>query len=330
VIAGGLAATMALLLPVPSRAEHQFPLGLKWDAPADCPQQSDVQERIAALLTSLAGRLKPSRLRAEGHIEPIGGRYRLILVIHDGPAVGMRVMESDSCEDLGGAAAVALGLLIRVEQSSSTPLSEGALGGVPEQPAAQPPQPPPPPPEPPEQPAPQQPPRQWHPILRVPLFGIDLGVLPQPSYGTGLALGMDYASWRVLVGGSFWLPQSIPAPTFPGFGAKTQRLSADLQGCHGWQVGRFELGPCLVARLEEVAARGYGPGVVSQARRPVWLSVGAAATGAWHLHQSASLVVSVDGRFSTSRPRFVIDGVGELHRVAPAAGGVTVACEWIF
>jgi hypothetical protein len=164
----------------------------------------------------------------------------------------------------------------------------------------------------------------------VPLFALDLGVLPRPSYGTGLALGIGYEGWRVLVGGAFWLPQSMPAPGFPGFGAKTHRLSADLQACHGWQVGRFEFGPCLILWLEDVVVRGYGPGVVSHARRPDWLSVGGAAVGSWRLHHAAALVVSVDGRFSTSRPRFVIDGVGELHRVPLAAGGATVACEWIF
>jgi hypothetical protein len=320
---------MALLLPAPSHAEQQPPLALKWEAPADCPQQSDVQERIGALLTSLAGKLKPSRLRAEGRIEPIGERYRLILVIHDRAAVGMRVMESDSCEDLGGAAAVALGLLVRVEQSSSGPLSESALGGVPNQTAEKPHEPPPPPSEPRREAAPQAA-RKWHPILRIPLFRFDLGVLPRPSYGTGLALGIGYESWRVLVGGALWWPQSIPAPGFPGFGAKTHRLSADLQGCRGWQVGRFELAPCLVVALENVAVRGYGPGVVSHLRRPAWLSVGGEAAGSWHLHDFASLVMSINGRFSTSRPHFVIDGIGELHRVPLVAAGATIACEWIF
>jgi hypothetical protein len=328
-IARGLAAAMALLLPALSHAEQQPPLALKWEAPPDCPQQSDVQERIGALLASLAGKLKPSRLRAEGRIEPIGERYRLILVIHDRAAVGMRVMESDSCEDLGGAAAVALGLLVRVEQSSSGPLPESALGGVPKQAAERPHEAQPRPSEPRREAAPEAP-RKWHPILGIPLFRVDLGVLPRPSYGTGLALGVGYESWRVLVGGALWWPQSIPAPDFPGFGARTHRLSADLQGCRGWQVGRLELAPCLVVALENVAVRGYGPGVASRSRRPAWLSVGAAMAGLWHLHHAASLVMGINGRYSTSRPHFVIEGVGELHRVPPVAAGATIACEWIF
>jgi hypothetical protein len=338
-IARGSVAALVLSLPAPGHAEVRAPIRLTWEAPAQCPQQADVEERIAELTASLAGKLKPSRLRAEGRIESIGERYRLTLVIHEGSSVGTRIIESDSCDDLGGAAAVALGLLVRVEQSSNEPLSESALGGAPEQPRPR--------------PAPTQarpraggrarPPREvtgderepaaaslWRWLVRVPRLGIDVGVFPGPSYGAGLAFGFGYESWRVLMGGALWLPQSIPAPDVPGFSVETSRASLDLEGCQDWQVGRFELGPCVVAAADGVIAQGRGPGVVSHARQVVWLSFGLGLGGAWRLQQHTSVTLNIDGRLSTKWPHLVIEDLGEVHQVPLAAGGARVACEWIF
>ncbi|MBN1612707.1 MAG: hypothetical protein JW940_39150 [Polyangiaceae bacterium] len=335
-IACGSAAALVLLLPRLGYADVHAPMHLTWDAPAQCPQQAAVEERMAELTASLAGKLKPSRLRAEGRIESIGERYRLTLVIHDGSAVGTRVIESDSCEDLGGAAAVTLGLLVRVEQTSNARLSDSTLGGVAEQPPRKPASTKPRPrPESPAQPIVDQGHEptsrsQWDWLLRVPRIGIDVGVFPRPSYGAGLALGLGHQGWRVLLGGTLWLPQSIPVPGFPGFSVETNRASLDLEGRRSWQVGRFEVGPCLIANLDGVVARGSGPGVVSRSRQVVWLSLGLGLGGAWRLQEHTSVTLNVGGRFSTSRPHLVIHSLPEVHRVRPAAVGARVAYQWIF
>jgi hypothetical protein len=332
-------AALGLLLPVPAFAQARAPMQLAWDAPEGCPQQAAVQERIAELTASLADKLKPSRLRAEGRIESIGERYRLTLVIHDGSAVGTRVIESDSCEDLGGAAAVTLGLLVRVEQSSNAPLSNSALGGAPEQPAPK----PPPTQARPRPPRPARPPRnvpdreqerasppEWHMLVRAPRLGIDVGVLPELAYGAGLAVGLGDPAWRVLVGGTLWLPQSIPVPGYPGLSVETYRGSLDLEGCRSWQVGRFALGPCVVAVADGVMARGSGPGVVSRSRQIPWLSFGLGFDGTWRVQEHTSVTLSIDGRVSTSRPHFVIEDLPEAYQVRSGAGGARVAYEWIF
>src|SRR6185436_12485578 len=80
-------------------------------------------ERIRAIAGSLTQR--ESRLRADGTITKEDGHFHLRLVVRDGELVGERNIVTDSCEDLAGAAAVALGLLLR----SETPLTERELGG---------------------------------------------------------------------------------------------------------------------------------------------------------------------------------------------------------
>jgi hypothetical protein len=52
------------------------------------------------------------RLSALGRIERTGKRYRLTLSVRGGDAMRERTMTADSCDDLSGAAVVALGLLV--------------------------------------------------------------------------------------------------------------------------------------------------------------------------------------------------------------------------
>jgi hypothetical protein len=101
----------AVVAALPASFAHAEPaLDLRWDAPAECPDAKNVKRRIRELGQTSAQAL---RLRAEGRIERVETRYRLVLKIHDGAEVRERTIESASCEDLAGAAAVSLGLLLR-------------------------------------------------------------------------------------------------------------------------------------------------------------------------------------------------------------------------
>jgi hypothetical protein len=125
-----IGALALVLLPDPGFAQES-PLRFHWDAPPNCPREAAVLDRIRLLSDSASGRTKESLLRAEGRIEALRDRFRLTLAIHYGQVNGTRVIDSTSCEDLGGAAAVALSLLVRVERTSSAPLTEGDLHGSP-------------------------------------------------------------------------------------------------------------------------------------------------------------------------------------------------------
>jgi len=108
---------LAVLLPARASAEEQ--VELDWQAPPECPQQAVVQQK----LRSLAGEAwrTTERVSAKGRIERIERRYRLTLSVRDGATVKERTIESDSCVDLGGAAAVTLGLLLGRGPNSGGP-----------------------------------------------------------------------------------------------------------------------------------------------------------------------------------------------------------------
>jgi len=109
---------IGLLLTAPAMAEPPLPIDLRWEAPTGCPRESEVRGRIRKLLGS---RRPDVRLRAEGTIVRTGGRFRLELVVRVDDLVESRTIESSSCEDLAGAAAVELGLLIHSADTAGEP-----------------------------------------------------------------------------------------------------------------------------------------------------------------------------------------------------------------
>lgn len=364
--AGASAAAAALgllLLSSKSFAQASAPVQLRWQAPANCPQEAQVRQKLRDMLGASAADAAASRLRAEGQIEPVGERFRLTLNIHYDLVNGTRVVHASSCEDLGGVAAVTLALLFRAEHSSSTPLTARDLGGgsaavaVNDRTAGA---------EdhsdgatneaagagagdaerrPPATPATAHAlesseqartsdtsgsgPRRLHLLLRAPELRAELGVLPAPSYGIGFGAGLRYDAWRFLLSGTLWLAQDYEPGPFVGYGAHFGRVGGELDVCRGFRSAYFELSPCVLLALDDVSARGTGVGLSSTNPQTAFLSVGAGLQGLWELTHNLGLIFGVNGRIATSRPRFVSEGVGEISQVGPAAVGLVLGCEWL-
>jgi len=101
-------------------------LTLRWQAPAGCPQQAAVRDRIKALTGT--ARSTSAGLQADGTITQTGNaRFHLKLVTRSGRLVGERSLDASSCENLTGAAAVSIALLMR----SNEPPSDAELAGKP-------------------------------------------------------------------------------------------------------------------------------------------------------------------------------------------------------
>ncbi len=96
---------------------------LRWDAPQGCPQESDVRGRIQKILGTDR---HDTPFRADGAITRVDGRFRLELVLHVGDVTGTRSLAAKSCDDLAGAAAVEIGLLVHSVESQSPAQPGGA------------------------------------------------------------------------------------------------------------------------------------------------------------------------------------------------------------
>lgn len=312
------------LVASPALAQPTAGPELRWSAPANCPQEGGVRERLRAIIGGL--NVSESRLRAEGEVTQVDGRFHLKLLVHDGELVGERSIDSDSCEDLAGAAAVALGLLLR----SESPLTAKDLSGAE---ATEPAPPAPPaavaePAPPPASPGGAQPPRSWRLVLRLPGVAARVAQLPKPSLGLTAAAGVDYAAWRVLLSGVTWLDQTVYGTNQPDSGAKVSHATLSLGVSRGFRFDQLEWGPSLAASLEHFSARGFGAGVEPSKQRTNLVAVGLGAFAAWHVAQPFSVVVEAGAHVQTARPILVIDGLGDVRQLGPVGVQGSVAAEW--
>jgi hypothetical protein len=353
---------LGLFATAPAMAEPQPSIDMRWQAPPGCPQESDVRDRIQTLLG--AGR-HDSHLRAEGTITRIDRRFRLDLVVRVRDLVGTRSIESNSCEDLAGAAAVELGLLIHSAEAALEPSRSGtqpptlppvrgsepsssrsdATDAHPSQgtndasPAAR---------------APngaksesktevvsaaKEPPKEVesqrprHALVQVPILELGVGPLPQSTRGIGLSLGLEWQNWQLQLKGISWQRQGVPAPGFPGYGADVDRIGAAFWGCRELRSSWFGLSPCLTVGLERVSARGNGRNIAQSTQHAFGVTVGAGAQGRVYLARWIRLLMAVGGQIELSRPQISIGGEEPAYQIAvyqfaPAALLVAVGLEW--
>lgn len=296
---------------------------LEWSAPPGCPDASVVMARIRSLA---GGTLRTKeRLRATGHIERRGERFRLTLSVRDEGVAGERTVDSDSCADLAGAAAVALGLLLenkrQEEEAQAGPdKTSGSPGKTPTPPSG------PQPAKPSSEPSPDDGStasedgggeRAFRVLAQLPLATLDLGPLPATSYGLGVGLGVKVEALRVVAVGRYFATVSVVAPDYAAVGADIDRLSAELWGGYGWRAGLFELTPCITGALEHYTARGVGTFVAPYAARTLAFALGGGVMADVHVADWLSITGTTAVRAETSRPRFVVDEFGEVRRAGP-------------
>jgi hypothetical protein len=334
-------------------------LELRWDAPSQCPQGGSVQDRIRALIGSTE--VRPDQLRAEGQIIRSGDKYHLTLVVRSGSASGTRTLESDSCDHLAGAAAVALGLLVRLARTAETPLTSEALGaaspetgdpGV-DRPTAEghdapssstgnaiapataasgksetPPAHGKPPPSAPvsEDAGPD---RNFRVLLRAPSAEIGLGILPELSAGYAAGVGASYGGWQAVLTGGLW-PRRTYSSELPEFDLVMSRSSLEFDGCRVWRLGRFEWGPCIRAGFAHVVASSTGKGIIPRSASTSMFSAGAVLGTKVYFTRWFALFLTASGELPTSRPRLVTQEVGELYRFPVATMKFGLGSEWVF
>jgi hypothetical protein len=346
---------MGLFLTTPALADPELPVDISWQAPAGCPQERDVRDRIRKIL----GSKRPySHLRAEGTIARTNGRFRLELVVRAGDLVGTRRIESSSCEDLTGAAAVELGLLIhssdlvaepsgsQIQPPTSPPdSSPGASGSRSDEtdrhltqdaggarPVEKMPistkeeRPPETASESKEQPSKVASQRTWRALVQ-PLGALSIGPLPKTAFGLGLSLGFEHARWQWQLRTISWQRQSIPAPDRPMVAADVDRIAVDFWACREFRTALLGVSPCLTVGLERVSARGTGQDITPSTQHATGMTAGAGIQGRLYLANWLRLLMSVGGQIELSQPQISIGGVGSVYQSAPAALSIAIGLE---
>ena len=330
------------------RAQAPEPVLLEWNAPAGCSGARDILSRVRQL--SQAEPLSDKQLRVVATVWPIErARLHLRLVLRAGDLRGERNIDGQTCEDLAGATAVVLALLLR----SAAPLSDDALDGQqasasrakgaaqagttsgdeaaatalvspssseiaqPAQlPAAR-------------DPGDERTRRRWRAILQLPLVALGLGPVPGPSVGTAVAGGTKLELWSLLAEGAVWSQQTVRSRDQPDSATRVRRIEAALRGCRALPLGRFELAPCLRVSLQHVWARGTGTRVSARTAGASWLAVAAGLQARYRVSPWFRVFAGVDANVEAARPRISIDELGELGQLRAFAFTLTLGPEWI-
>jgi hypothetical protein len=305
---------------------------LTWSGPPGCPTTEDIQARVDALLGGEASASSVADVRASGQVERVESGFRLLLSMGVGPSPSSRVIEARTCDELGGAAAIAIALLARStlagasasSTSESAPASSSHANSPPtdsrpsrDTPSTK------------QEPAPDAPPSGVRLAIDAPIGLAGWGSLPSTGLGLGAALGIRWKALRATASAELWQPQTHEVS---GFGTRFTLQSARAEVCLIQAVHGVELGPCLGAAVQRLAAEGAPSPVFSaKSRTAVWVSgtgglfASVPTPGFAHLRFFAEATVLV----SPLRPRFVIDQLGPVHEPALTAPQVNLGCEWI-
>ena len=311
---------------------------LSWSGPPGCPTAENIQARVDALLGGAASASRVADVRASGQVERVDNGFRLLLSMGVGSTPSSRVIEARTCDELAGAAAIAIALLARstAEEGSAPAISPSTPASVPSD--APPNSPPAPPPSPnhdkavstKDAPPIKPPPGGLHLLIDAPIGAAGWGSLPSAGLGLGAALGIRWKGLRANVGGELWQPQTNRVS---GFASHFTLQSGRAEACFIEAVHGLELGPCLGAAVQRLAGEGVGSRVFSaNSRTALWISgtgglfVSLPTPSFTHLRFFGEARVLVSPR----RPRFTIDQLGPVHEPAMAAPQLNLGCEWIF
>jgi hypothetical protein len=318
-------------------------LALTWEGPPGCPTAENVQARVDALLGGQASASSVADVRASGQIERVDSGFRLLLNMGVGSTPSSRVIEARTCEELAGAAAIAIALLARstLGGASAPASSESSPGPSATDGRENPP--PTPDPHPDRRAASSKdearaedearaktPPGGVRLVIDAPVGVAGWGSLPATGLGLGAALGIRWKALRATVGGELWQPQTDQVS---GFATRFTLQSGRIQACLTQLAYGIELGPCIGAAVQRLAGEGVTSDVLlAKSRGSAWFSgVGGLfaslpTPGFTHLRFFGEARVLV----SPIRPRFVIDQLGPVHEPALAAPQLDLGCEWIF
>lgn len=124
------------VVPANAAEPQAWASAFRWEAPAECPPQRDVLERLSAVLSSDGFEQKPLDLgetRIFGSIQRAGPAWVLDLDVTDARGRRTRRLQAERCDELAQAAALALALLLEEKWEDAVPHDAPAAGIEPEE-----------------------------------------------------------------------------------------------------------------------------------------------------------------------------------------------------
>jgi len=275
----------------------------RWNAPAECPDEAQMSERLAS-----AGGF--GRLAISATVLPqADGSWRMELVLELDEHRESRLIEGRSCESL----ADAVELLTTLERRALEPVSPLLL---PEAPDTQVPEPievtdgrsptlelSPPPTEQERRPRRDRTTSLPTGLLIGGAVGLGIGQTPAPSVPIELALGWSARWLRAALRGRYHVPRSVDSgPSAP----RIQLGTAGIELCGRPAHGRVEFPIC--GQVSVGGSRSDRGGTGTQSRGGVWLEAGVDVGVAWSLTPNVALTARLGAAAVILGTRYALDG----------------------
>jgi hypothetical protein len=316
--AGGLFLACSACPAIAMGAELGRGIALEWSAPPGCPDAAWAQRAILGYL----GRrklesVKPMDVRVEIGTLP-GGRFRAVISLGGG-ASGDRRFEGASCARVGDAAVLIVALMFdpvevvtQMEMPAEPRRTQAVLANGEAHTATS--------------------GRARRSIELAFQAAGDVGSLPEPTLGVGLAAGVRFARTSFGADATVWFPRrGFGGPT-AGSGGEISLYTASLRACFAtFRVLEERLGlePCLRAEGGISSGRGFGIAEPTSSSLP-W---GAALIGLSIRQvtaESLSAWLSIEGGVPFVRPHYIIEDFGPVFRAGPVIGRVAFGLAWAF
>lgn len=300
-------------------------LRLTWRAPDGCPSGDDVRAAILGEPRA-SGESRADVLEASAfvyRVEPETPRedsrrdaptWRVRLQTRRGALVGEREIEASTCSGVAEATAVVLAMALVPPPREDEPPAPSADADVRERPSAS---------------AAGGARAERH-VLAVGASVVgDTSTLPSAAAGGSLTIAWGLDRLRLELDARRWASQSR-ALSRSGAGARFSMTSLGGRGC--WAALRahaFELAPCAGADVHLVTADGFGADD-NFAPSAAWTTVTGGALGRLSLSSWLALRARVEAFVPLSRPTFVVENDGAVHRPPSLGAAASFGAELLF
>jgi hypothetical protein len=314
-----------------SSAQPHPRLRLEWTAPPGCASAAEIEAAVTRLLGPAPPPSDSTPLVVVAVARPgPAGLWQGEVEMRSGAKVGRRNIQAESCQAVADATALIAALTIDPDAVTAHQVPPSAeTSKVPPAPptAAAPPR---------ILKAARPPavPRQSLSVWAEPLVVGDVGVLPKPAIGAGVAGGFSWNRSTLELGAAQFAEGSATiAGTLPAAGGDFRLRAFWLAACPALQAGHFDLGVC--AQVELAAMKGTGFGVSSGYENSyLWPAVGGGAIARLRLNRAFSVPLRLGVSFPLQYPTFTLKGVaqnqGRVHRPAAGSGRLSLGVAVTF
>jgi hypothetical protein len=315
---GGLFLFVSMIAAAPGGPDVE----LRWEAPPGCPDRSKIDADLARFLAHGAQR-DPTPVEIDARVEKSGEKFVLTLAVRASAGAIEKTMRADDCKVLASAVALVVAVLLDPTAVVETVERERVA-------------PPPPPVEPKPAPAPKREPTpkpKPRPRLEVqglvrPFAAGSFGPLPRFGVATGGLLGVRIGRARIEAHAIWDAPQRARASGTDA-GARLDLWALGPRGCFAPRWRTLEVPVCLGGEIGRMRGRGFGLSV-SRSARATWAAFTAGATLLWVPLRWIAVGGGVDAVVALTRPSFVIDDIGRVHRPRPAGVRIHAGLELRF